>query len=481
MSSICLWVVVGYDVLMSISRWRHFAVTAALLLSGCGVLGQVFGALTSDATVSSMPRKAGVQVSLTGLAAGTATLLVTGERLAPRVKVEGRTLQGLDLNQVRSVRVSIVGAGQFDLPAVVAPVVDGQFSVSLSGLVPGPRRVVEAVGLDAEGRDVPGAVLAAIVDVAREGREVRLAWSGTALARMVGEIHRRDRSEGRQRVASLDLAALQGKLDAALAAGLHGSFVDHVTWADRILASGGSHHLSGQVEVPLHKPSALVVGVRGLGPGEELLLRIHDPASLPYAGMDNGAFALGPILPGTWRVWLSAPGRADRVVVVPFAAGATVSMEVDVTVASAVGGDFGGPAGLQTPAPVPYPSGFDWSAWAGATPVPVGTVAPGPVISPVPSSTPAPYQSPVATPVPTPPPPGPSPTSTVIPVPGHGGGWITPTPSGAPVIAPVQTPDVVAPPGSAKPEPIPSPTSPVHGGPVSMGNATITIKVRFDE
>ncbi|MEB3236666.1 MAG: hypothetical protein VKO64_03440 [Candidatus Sericytochromatia bacterium] len=431
-----------------------------------------------------MPRKAGVQVSLTGLAAGTATLLVTGERLAPRVKVEGRTVQGLDLNQVSSVRVSIVGAGQFDLPAVVAPVVDGQFSVSLSGLVPGPRRVVEAVGLDAEGRDVPGAVLAAIVDVAREGREVRLAWSATALARMVGEIHRRDRSEGRQRVASLDLVALQGKLDAALAAGLHGSFVDHVTWADRILASGGSHHLSGQVEVPLHKPSALVVGVRGLGPGEELLLRIHDPASLPYAGMDNGAFALGPILPGTWRVWLSAPGRADRVVVVPFAAGATVSMEVDVTVASAVGGDFGGPEGLQTPAPVPYPSGFDWSAWAGATPVPLGTLPPASPLPLAPSSTPAPYQTPVGTPVPIPPVPGPSPTSTVIPAPGNGGGWLTPTPfappSPTPSLAPIETPMPAATPGAATPEPSPTMTS-LAPGPGPMGNATITIKVRFDE
>ncbi|MEB3298134.1 MAG: hypothetical protein VKO21_01430 [Candidatus Sericytochromatia bacterium] len=470
-----------------------------LSLAGCGVLGQVVSTFRPVPVARSVAQRSSVAVAAGPQALGLATLQVMGERLAPRVKVDGRSLQGLDLAQVASVRVTVRGHGQPELPPVTGPVVDGAFSVALGGLTPGPRRLVEAVGLDHEGREVPGAVLAALVDVTRGAGSVVLSWASTPLARTLAEVYRLDLAEGRQRLSLLDVDLVRQWIDTALAeaGGLHGAFVDHLALAERLWASDMATLRSQPPQVVLHRPSTLVLGVRGLGAGEELLVRVHDPASLPFAGMDNGAFALGPILPGTWRVWLRAPGRPDKVVGVPFSPGSSVSMEVDLTMAGATGGSFAGPSGSQTPVPVPYPSNFDWSAWQVATPIPVGTLPPGSGATPVPGSSPYPYVTPTPyapwgpTPFPTPYPgfwsPSPTPTPFAVQPPGEGG--VTPTPFAPYSPYPSPTPFAVQPPGEggATPTPLPTaipvqPPSPVMTpSPAPSGNSTMTIKVRFDE
>jgi len=143
---------------MVLTRMRCAAFWISLIApSGCGLLSEVVSTVRPVAAIPEAALPAAVPVGAAAARVGLASLRLVGERLAPRVSVGGRVVQGLDLAQLASVKVSIVGHGQPVLPDVTAPVVDGVFAVSLVGLTPGPRRIVQAVGLDHEGREVPGA------------------------------------------------------------------------------------------------------------------------------------------------------------------------------------------------------------------------------------------------------------------------------------------------------------------------------------
>ncbi|MBO9540621.1 hypothetical protein J7643_08525 [bacterium] len=225
-----------------------------------------------------------------------------------------------------------VRAGDLDAPvSIVVPQAEGARTLRVEGLPLGTNRLLTLQGVDAADRPLPGAEWLAVAPLASGSNQVMLSSATTA----VGKVWARWLDTGHQVLAQqADPAQVARRLEALKRASNlpHHALIDTDKWADAVAAASGSLEVPGSFAIA---PGSALVTVTGAPSAVPAELCIDDPVSPLQSGVSpvttqtGGRYRVGPVMPGTWTVWVSVPGFgvASRSLSVPAGGEANINLE----------------------------------------------------------------------------------------------------------------------------------------------------------
>ncbi|HEY9897810.1 MAG TPA: hypothetical protein V6D00_01400 [Pantanalinema sp.] len=261
-----------------------------------------------------------------GTAAEGASLTLT----IPPTASAARMTQAQTLGEGSRLRLTVRAGDREAAVSVDVPQADGARTLRVEGLPTGANRLLELRALDAADRPVPGAEWLAVATLATGSNQVALSSATTA----VGRVWQRWLATDQRALAQqADPVRVMRKLEALKqqSNAPHHALIDAAKWADAVAGASGSLEVAGSYAIA---PGSALVSVTGAPRTVGASLWVDDPVSPLQAGVSpattqtDGRYRVGPILPGTWTVWISVPGFgvASRSLNVPEGGEASVSV-----------------------------------------------------------------------------------------------------------------------------------------------------------
>lgn len=256
---------------------------------------------------------------------GASLTLVLPPTASATRKTQAQAL-GLDAK----LRLTVL-AGDLDASmSVVVPGAESAKTVRAAGLPVGHNRLIELRALDGQDRPLPGAEWLAVATLASGSNEVTLSPAATA----VGRVWERWLATGARSLArQADPVQVMRHLEILkrTSAAPHHALLDASKWADAVASASGSLDVAGSFAIAPGSAHVTVEGAPSTVPAE---LWIDDPVSPLQGGVSpattqtGGRYRVGPILPGTWTVWVSVPGFGVASRSLSVAAGGEASVSV---------------------------------------------------------------------------------------------------------------------------------------------------------
>ncbi|MNX76080.1 hypothetical protein D3C86_1075760 [compost metagenome] len=307
---------------------RVIAAISLVALVGC----------TASHPVANPPEGSGVNVSQQ-----RASLHVSLRGFAPKLVVDGGlSTQALNVRAIASAQVTLSGSGIAEPLSMSVPVDEGIASVTFRDIPQGPNRIITAVGLDADGQPVPGAVIRSVVTIGHGSNEASVGWPSTPMGTVYHALLNDDRSQGTDLATTVSAEAVGALVSAVTSqfAVPHPSLIKALEIARQIRLANGDvpPAYSGLVI----NAASVTLDVMGLPAGRTIRAFVTDPASEVKADLGNGQVSLDRVLPGTWDLHVESADFGSQRASVTFNEGQTARASIDYTNSAGVGIDFTG-------------------------------------------------------------------------------------------------------------------------------------------
>lgn len=292
--------------------------------------------------------------------------------LQPKITIDGRRIQSLPLLQIVQARITVKGEGIAQPLAQTISLVGGAGSARITSIPVGKNRILTAEGIDAAGTVVPGALLRAVVNIAKGSNQASINWSTTPAGGVFNRLFLEDirlNTKYSSTISAEEVQSLVSDLTVHFSVP-HPSLIDAEAIANAIREDAGIVPLS---ESRFVIPSAYVeLIIKGLPSDKTISATMTDPASSGLTSLNNGTFRIPAITPGNWSLCLDSADFGSSVSAISFERGATASVIADYGGVGAFSVDFGNP---------------------NSTPLPSVSPSVSPTVSPTPTPTPSPAAS----------------------------------------------------------------------------------------
>ena len=307
---------------------RVIAAISLVALVGC----------TVSQPVAQPPEGSGANV-----AQQRASLHVSLRGFAPKLVVDGGlSTQALNVRAIASAQVTLSGAGIAEPLSMSVPVDEGIASVTFRDIPQGPNRIITAVGLDADGQPVPGAIIRSVVSIGQGSNDASVSWPSTPMGTVFHALLNDDRSQGTELTETVSAEAVSTLVSAVTSqfSVPHPSLINASEIARQIRLANGDvpPAYSGLVI----NAASVTLDVLGLPAGKTIRAFVTDPASEVKAVLGNGQVSLTHILPGTWELHVESAEFGSQQASVTFNEGQGVRASIDYTNSVGGGIDFTG-------------------------------------------------------------------------------------------------------------------------------------------
>lgn len=256
----------------------------------------------------------------------------------PKVATAGYAVQALTLYELDMARVTISGPGIDVEPTIDIPLTDGIGAAVIPSVQLGKIRIVTAVGLDANGNAIEGAVLRDVIEVKPEdefpGPEnvANLIWTSTAAGNIFHEMYALQRANENIDVEDHAINDVKALVTQYVTSSLADYHLKHPSLLNAGLIAT-SVMLNGTLPPPhktyLRKYHALSLQVRGLPSGARFDAWISDPGSPAILQEVDGTYAIPSVLEGNWKLHIKSADFGDIVYPVTVSAASDKSFTVD--------------------------------------------------------------------------------------------------------------------------------------------------------